>query len=246
MFTFLKKKRLKLICFDIDNTLVDYGMAESEAEAHISKMLSKSTGKNVMDILRTFNGIKNACLHHDMDPKSFSRRLWVEKTLKLLDVKSDIKKSIDTGKIEKAYWDYLVPRMRLFPNTLHVLESLKSSGNYRIACLTDSDGDKEIKIRRLKHLGIEKYFDYIITTDDTGKNKPSIENWEYLLKMSGMKGSQCMMVGDHPEVDLVNAKKLGFVTVWTKEHIPVDAHMRYIDYEINDIGEILEIIKKYS
>lgn len=246
MFAFLKNKRLKLICFDIDNTLVDYGMAESEAEAHISKMLSKSTGKNVMDILHTFNGIKNSYLHHDMDPKSFSRRLWVEKTLELLDVNSNVKKRIDAANIEKVYWDYLIPRMKLFSNTLNVLESLKTSGKYKIACLTDSDGEKEIKIRRLKHLGIEKYFDYIITTDDTGKNKPSIENWEYLLKLSGLKGSECMMVGDHPEVDLVNAKKLGFITVWTKEHIPVDVNMKYVDYEIKDIGEVLDIVKKYS
>lgn len=247
MFGFLKKKKLKLICFDIDNTLVSYGMAESEAEAHISELLTKSTGKNVSDILRTFNSVKNACLHHDMDPKSFSRKLWIEKTMKLLDVKlSNLNKCIDTGRLEKAYWDYLIPRMKLFPNTLHVLESLKSSGKYTIACLTDSDGEKEIKIRRLKNLGIERYFDYIITTDDTGMNKPSIGNWEYILKASGYKGSECMMIGDHPDVDLINAKKLGFITVWTKEHIPVAAHFNYVDHEITDIGEILDIVNKYG
>lgn len=242
MFEFLKKKKLKLICFDIDNTLVDYGMAESEAEAHISSILAKSTGKDVMEILRAFNSIKNACLHHDMDPKSFSRKLWVEKALSIMN----IKKKIDTAKIEKEYWNYLIPRMKLFPNTLHVLESLMISGKYKIACLTDSDGEKEIKIRRLKYLGIEKYFDYTVTTDDTGVNKPSIENWEYLLNISGLKGDECIMVGDHPEVDLVNAKKLGFITVWTKEKIPVDIHVKYVDYEINEIGEILDILKKYD
>lgn len=240
-------KKLKLICFDIDNTLVDYGTAESEAEVHISEILSKSTGKNIMDILRAFNKIKNKYLHHDMDPKSFSRKLWIEKTLVLLDLKlSNLNKPVNTEMLEKEYWDYLIPRMKLFPNSLHVLEFLKNSGNYKIACLTDSDGNKEIKVRRLKNLDIDKYFDYIITTDDTGMNKPSIENWKYLLKLSGLKGEECMMVGDHPEVDLENAKKLGFITVWTKEHISVDVNIKYVDYEIKDIIEVLDIVKKYS
>ncbi len=241
MLNLFRKNKLRLVCFDIDNTLFDYGMAEAESDAHICEVLSKKTGKNVMDVVRAFHEVKNSHMHHDFDPKKFSRQLWFEETLHRLNVK----KTLDTQKLEKYYWDYLIPRMKLFPNTIKVLESLKHSGKYKIACLTDSDGDRNIKVARLKHFDVEKYFDHIITTDDTGRNKPSIENWEYLLKMSGMKGNECMMVGDHPEVDLISAKKMGFVTVWTKEHIPVEAHFKYVDYEITDIGEILNIVKKH-
>jgi putative hydrolase of the HAD superfamily len=99
---------------------------------------------------------------------------------------------------------------------------------------------------RIKALDLEKYFDYIITTDDTSKNKPSVENWEYLLKLSGLRGEDCMMVGDHPEVDLISAKKLGFLTVWNKEHINNDQHYRFVDYEISEIGQLLAILKKLS
>ena len=193
------------------------------------------------DLLRAFNGIKNKYLHNNLDPNNYSRQLWYEETLQRLDVK----KNFDCKKLEDEYWDYLIPRMKLFPNAINVLESLKNSRKYKIACLTDSDGDKDIKIRRLKYFDIEKYFDYIITTDDTGKNKPSIENWEYLIKVSGVNGNECVMIGDHPDMDLLNAKKLGFLTVWTKEHIPVDLYFRYVDYEIKDIGEVIDILKKY-
>jgi putative hydrolase of the HAD superfamily len=208
-------------------------------------VLSKKTHKKVIDVVRAYNEVKNSHMHHDLDPKKFSRRLWFEETLHRLDVKNGLKKKIDLQKLEKYYWDYLIPRMKLFPNTIKVLESLKNSGKYKIACLTDSDGDRNIKVARLKYFDVEKYFDYIITTDDTGKNKPSIENWEYLIKISGIPGRECMMIGDHPEVDLINAKKMGLVTVWTKEHIPVEVHFKYVDYEIKDIGELLSILKEY-
>ncbi|GIU69975.1 MAG: 2-haloalkanoic acid dehalogenase [Candidatus Woesearchaeota archaeon] len=237
------KKRLKLICFDIDNTLINYGTAESDAEVHISELLSKKLRVKTIDVLRAFTKIKNRFMHKDTDPKSCSRKMWVEKTLELLNVKEELKKKINTAFIEKEYWDYLINHSSLFPNTLKVLDFLKSSGKYKIACLTDSDGDKEIKLKRLKHFNIYEYFDYIITTDDTGKNKPSIENWDYVLRISGLKGSECMMVGDHPEIDLINAKAKGFTTVWTKEYIKSDSHFKYVDYEINEIGELLKIIR---
>ena len=42
------------------------------------------------------------------------------------------------------------------------------------------------------------------------------------------------------------AKKLGFLTVWSKEHIHSDLHLRYVDHEITDIRQLLDILQKYS
>ena len=95
-------------------------------------------------------------------------------------------------------------------------------------------------------MGLDKYFDYIITGDDVGKNKPAVENWNQLLKISGFKSQQCIMVGDHPDIDLITAKKLGFITVWTKQSINTDLHEKYVDYEIHDIKEIIDVVKKLT
>ena len=55
-----------------------------------------------------------------------------------------------------------------------------------------------------------------------------------------------MMVGDHPDIDLATAKRLKFVTVWTKEHLNNDLHQDFIDYEIKDIKEVLGIIDRIN
>lgn len=240
MFNFLRRQKLKLICFDLDNTLYDFGSAEAETEAHISEILSKKIGKRTIDILRVFNEVKKSHLHIDRLPEMYSRRLWIEETLNRLNKKM---KFSYVKKIEEEYWKYLAKRIKLFPETLHVLASLRKK--YKIACISDSDGIKRIKMERIKALGLDKYFDFFITTDDTGKNKPAIENWEHLLKISGFSGRECMMVGDHPDMDLLCAKNLGFVTVWTKEHIPTTIHFKYVDYSIKNIGEVLKIVEKY-
>jgi putative hydrolase of the HAD superfamily len=239
-----------LICFDLDNTLYDYSAAESEAEAYIAEELCKKFFKKKLkpiEVLKVYNDVKNSHMHHDLDPRKFSRELWLAETIEKLRPGQN-SRLIDyyCNQYEKKYWDYLVPRIKLFPNTLSTMDSLKISGKYKLATITDSDGRKDIKMSRIKALDLEKYFDYIITTDDTSKNKPSVENWEYLLKLSGLRGEDCMMVGDHPEVDLISAKKLGFLTVWNKEHINNDQHYRFVDYEISEIGQLLAILKKLS
>jgi FMN phosphatase YigB (HAD superfamily) len=103
-----------------------------------------------------------------------------------------------------------------------------------------------MKNYRMKLVGLDKYFDYIITGDDVGLNKPAVENWNNLLNLSGLKAKQCIMVGDHPDIDLFTAKKLGFITVWTKENINTDLHYNYVDYEIRSINELINIYEKLS
>ncbi len=256
-FKINRKKEINLICFDLDNTLEDYGAAESETEAHVAEFINKKikiiskkkkTSIRAIDILNIFNEVKHLHLHHALKPEEFSRALWLKKTIEKLNIDEKIKNKFlnqkELEKLEKYYWDYMTPRLKLFPNSAKLLDELKKTGKYKLALLTDSDGKKEFKIHRINFLDLEKYFDYIITTDITGINKPAIENFEYLLKISSVEGKNCMMVGDHPEVDLINAKKMNFSTVWTKEHIKTDQHLNYVDYEINDIIEVLDVLKK--
>ena len=265
---FKKKKEIKLLCFDLDNTLEDYGSAESETEVYIAKLISKDfhNKKSPNEILKVFNSIKHHHMHHDIDPRNFSRGLWIKETLlqlklnklnkldklskldKLDNTVSHAEKNTKTQEktpeyYEAIYWDYIIPGIRLFPDVESTLKQLKKS-RYKLALLTDSDGKKEIKINRINALGISQYFDYVITTDDTGVNKPDIKNWEYILKISGFSADQCIMIGDHPDTDLLTPKKLGFITVWTKEHLNADSHYVFVDYEIRSITEIIGILKK--
>ncbi|HIH31404.1 TPA: HAD family hydrolase [Candidatus Woesearchaeota archaeon] len=182
MLSKLFKPRLKLVCFDLDNTLYDFALAEAETEVYLAELISKRFKKPAKNILSKFIEIKKKHLHNDIDPNNYSRALWISELFRDLKIKLN---SLDSKEYEGKYWEYLNPRVKIFPETMNVLENLRKK--YKIACLSDSDGEKQIKIERINALGLNKYFDYMITTDDTGKNKPSAENYEYLLKISGLK-----------------------------------------------------------
>jgi HAD superfamily hydrolase (TIGR01509 family) len=276
MFKFFKRD-IKLVCFDIDNTLCDFASAERETEAYVAELISneikllqskilhskilqsklKTKKQGVLTnscsaftVLKFFNEVKKQHLYNDLDPKSYSRLVWFKETLEHIDESMALGVNCNTiisnAKLyEKKYWESINKSLKNYSGTVSVLEFIKSKG-LKLATITDSDGLAGMKDYRMKILGLDKYFDYIITGDDIGLNKPAIENWNKLLELSGLKGKQCIMVGDHPEVDLITAKKLGLITVWSKENLNSDLHWDYVDYEIHDISEIIKIVEKIN
>jgi HAD superfamily hydrolase (TIGR01549 family) len=275
MFSFFKKE-IKMVCFDVDNTLCDFASAETEAEAYMAELISKDIKKmqlkdkrqvkqtkkrnqknlivqdscSPFTILKTFSEVKKYHLYSDLKPETYSRELWYRATIERLDDTMDLGISTNTLSLnaksyERLYWEQIIKRCKNYSYTISVLDFLRSK-NIRISTITDSDGLRGMKDTRIKNLGLDKYFDYTITGDDVGLNKPAIENWNKLLELSKLRPKQCIMVGDHPDVDLITAKKLGFITVWTKQNINTDLHQKYVDYEIRDIKEIIDIVTKLN
>ncbi len=274
LFDFLRpKKHIQLVCFDLDNTLYDYGTAEAQTEVYLAQLIAADINKKSATlrasykksayrksqkekpsfaslepttVLRLFTDVKKSHMHHDTDPLQFSRALWISQTLERLDLEQvfgvDMNQLLRNAQVyEQKYWDYLIPRLQVFPGTIQTLTALKQRGK-KLALLTDSDGVREIKLRRIRSAGLDRFFDFIVTTDDTGVNKPDIKNFSFILHSANLRGKDCVMVGDHPNVDLYTAKRLGFTTIWTKEHLNSDVAYAYVDFDIHRIEQVVDII----
>ena len=205
MFFFFKRK-IGLVCFDIDNTLCDFASAESVVEAQMAEIISKDIHRlqsqikkrdavkntcSAFTVMKIFNEVKTNNLYRSVEPEKYSRKLWFKKTIERID--DSMALGIDANRLmmnseiyENRYWDEVNKRLKNYPHTIDVLETLKSKG-IKIATITDSDGIKGMKEHRMKILGLDRYMDYIITGDDIGLNKPAVENWNRLLELSGLK-----------------------------------------------------------
>jgi hypothetical protein len=53
-------KKIRLVCFDIDNTLCDFSSAESIVEAKIAEVISKDIFK-LQSKIKSRKAIKNSC-----------------------------------------------------------------------------------------------------------------------------------------------------------------------------------------
>jgi putative hydrolase of the HAD superfamily len=109
----------------------------------------------------------------------------------------------------KEKYAYLKP----FPRVVETLRKLKKKG---LKLGVVSDGVRLKAWMRLNAAGLDKYFDTVVTFDDTGKKKPAKEPFLKACKELNVKPEECLMVGDWIERDIEGAKALGMKTCLTK------------------------------
>lgn len=95
------------------------------------------------------------------------------------------------------------PDIHLNDDVLQVLEQLKMKG-YWTGIITD--GRPEGQRMKIKTLGLEKYFDHIIVTDELGGieyRKPNTKAFEMMKELLGVEYTEMCYIGDNQKKDFV-------------------------------------------
>jgi putative hydrolase of the HAD superfamily len=222
---------IKAIIFDLDNTLVDFmAMKRQAIDAAIYAMidaglkLSYEEVKAKIDEIYEERGIEYQ--------KVFDALLY-----DVLD-KVDYK-ILSAGVIayRRAREAALVP----YPHVYITMMKLLKMG-LKLAVVSDAPA-REAWLR-LCYLNFHHIFDYVITFDDTGHYKPSAVPFQKALELLRVAPSEALMVGDWPERDMVGATKVGMKTVFARYGDCFNTQHSGADYDINDINELIDIIRK--
>lgn len=234
---------IKALIFDFDNTLEDFLKAKHEAEKKIGYHLHKKHKILPLFFVDKFDDIDLLISHigaKSKRPKLYDRRYWFKMFFCLAGMEVS-KKEID--KLVKMYWDIINEKAKLLPHVKSTLNYLKKK--YKIVIMSDSDGSRRIKVDRIKNVGLYNKTDLIVLGDDVKVNKPDKKYYSYILKRLNVKPSECVMVGDKPEVDLKLAKKLGLITVWMQYGSWAEELKKkifpYVDYKITDFKQLRKI-----
>lgn len=103
------------------------------------------------------------------------------------------------------------PKINLYDDAFETLENIKDI--YKLGLITD--GYNVVQWNKIKALGIEKYMDKIIVTDDYGKDywKPSIKPFQMMLEYFNIKPEEAVYIGDNPNKDFLPCKELGINSI---------------------------------
>ena len=175
------------------------------------------------------------------DIRLYHRELWFHDFFYRIGIKP---KKAEIKKLVNFYWKSIQEKAKLMPHTKKVLVRLKKE--LKLIVISDSDGNKAIKLKRLRKLGVFGLFDLVITGDDVNTTKPDERFYTAAFKKLKVRPSECVMVGDKPEYDLKLAKKLGMKTVWFvygdwAEH-EKNKKFNYVDYKIKRLDELISIV----
>ena len=118
------------------------------------------------------------------------------------------------------------------PAAEQVLTQLKDEG-YQLAIV--SNGGHDTRLNTIRGLGIEPYFDEIISSGLVGFNKPQPEIFQITAERLGVQPTQCLYIGDHPINDVQGATEAGMHALWMQGF---HADAEHIQYKIQQLPEI--------
>ncbi|MDD2707605.1 MAG: HAD family hydrolase [Verrucomicrobiae bacterium] len=246
-------KNIKAICFDFGNTLASndalnlsgsiYAAREIFARCRIpwdarkySVLSQRALKKAWQRQGRIFGDVPVRLLDSQKSGEVFVETFCAE----LLVLCGKKPSSADVRESAKAYYRGVAEASSLYPKTREVLGLLRSYFNLAIV----SNNPVEYVTEPVRKLGLKGLFDAVIISGEEGPgiNKPEKSIFSAALKKLRTRPDNTVMVGDSLTDDVAGARAAGLISVWinrTGEKAGKGAPRP--DFEIKDIGEMLEL-----
>ncbi|HUV53644.1 MAG TPA: HAD family hydrolase [Candidatus Krumholzibacteriaceae bacterium] len=99
---------------------------------------------------------------------------------------------------------------------LHCVEDVlkELSSRYKVALLSNTMSDQPREL--LQDSGLDRYFDLIVCSRDTGVRKPNPEIFRLVLSELEVEPGEAVHVGDSVEADMYGAQDSGLTGVWIR------------------------------
>jgi len=222
---------IKAVVFDLDNTLVDFmRMKRNAVEAAVKAMIDAG-----LDFPYEVIKVKIDEVYNE---KGIEYQSVFDQVLTHFLGKID-HKILAAGIV--AYRTAREAELNTYPKVIPTFIKLIKMG-LKLGVVSDAPS-REAWLR-LAYIGLHHIFDAVVTFDESSERKPSPKPFNLVLKQLEVHPSEALMVGDWAERDIVGAKSVGMKTVFAKYGDTFNTLKHEGDYEINDVSEIIDIVKK--
>lgn len=199
--------RVRVITFDLDNTLWDVEPALLRAEEAQQNWLRQYRPGAVegMDHDTLFEFKKSVWRRHPELAHNVSRmRMQV---LQELQIRAGYSESEATSGARHAFEIFLAERhkVELYEEALDVLQQL--AADYTLGALTNGNAD-------IYKTDAAEYFDFAFLAEHVGSAKPHRDMFQAAIDRAGVAAAHIAHVGDDPDHDVRGAREAGMRTVW--------------------------------
>jgi len=192
------------LLIDLDGTLYEYERCNRLATVAVVDELSAITGREKSDILRFFNESRDQVKRYtEGTASSHSRLLYIQRLVERLFCRSDLDLVV---RLHDLFWNSYVNNIILYDGVLDFLQYVKSQG-VETAVVTDLTAD--IQIKKLRGISVNSYIDFLVTSEEAGRDKPYKSIFEIALRKLSLPKSVVIMLGDNPDTDIRGALDFG-------------------------------------
>lgn len=231
----------KAIIFDLDNTICNSSQIVrqilDDSYRDFAKFFPHVSKEKFMSA--NDEGVKYLLDNPKIPIYSAEIRIWYY-ILERLDLK--FKPSV-IYKLHDGLLSKEIKNITLFEGIRKLFLFLKRRG-VKIAIL--SNGSFVSKVRKLRKLKIDHYIDYLVSSDLAMADKPSADSFRYILAKMGLRPSEVVYIGDHIDIDIKPAEKLGMQTIlYMPSYKRYDAEkMEEVEYKITSYKQAFDLLRK--
>ncbi|OGL65168.1 hypothetical protein A3B21_00320 [Candidatus Uhrbacteria bacterium RIFCSPLOWO2_01_FULL_47_24] len=230
--------KIKGILIDLDDTLYPYPLCnEAGIQATVSYLASKLKKPSeqvrqafldgraaTKELLKTAAG-ELAASHH--------RLLYLQKAIEGMSGRTNPEFTLVA---EQVFWEAYLARMVLFPGALEFLERAKAQEKM-IAIITDMTAQMQLK--KVVQLGIAHLVDFLITSEEAGRDKPDPAALHLALKKTRLSPHEVVMVGEDEAHDIAAAHAAGITAIAIHKN-PTDASVPFAK-NFQELIKILDV-----
>ena len=188
--------------FDTDNTLYPYEPAHNAAQNAVRDKVVNTFSITPEEFDRAFKEARNHVKTRLQNTaSSHSRLLYLQRMLEIMGLGSQVLLALD---FEQTYWRTFLSNAILFDDVKELLDDIRLLG---IPTAIVTDLTAQIQFRKVVYFGLDHYFDYIVTSEEAGFDKPHEAPFKIALEKMQTKGDRIWMIGDNPINDISGADK---------------------------------------
>jgi FMN hydrolase / 5-amino-6-(5-phospho-D-ribitylamino)uracil phosphatase len=194
---------LKLLCFDLDDTLWPCDNVILEAEHKLYRWMQQHVPQiTAVHDIHSLRDKRISFLREHPDLAHDLTRMRVASMRALAD-----EFGLDHDWIEPGFELYYLARQQvsLFDDVAPVLDALSVA--YRLAAITNGNADIHLT-------GVARWFEFAVTAAEVGQAKPHPDIFAALLERASVNAEDTVLIGDDPHRDIYGASRLGIRTVW--------------------------------
>lgn len=225
--------KYKLLLFDADDTLFDYGKAEEQALALAFGTADLVYKKAIhLELYRTVN----LQVWEEYGQGAISAGELRTKRFDLMFRQAGI--SFDSEQFSQTYLGHLSQAAYLLDGAETILEYLAQK--YTLALVTN--GLAEVQQNRFQR-SLSHWFSHLIVSEETGSQKPNVKFFDFALKKIGpFHKKETLMIGDSLQSDIQGGINFSIDTCWFNpkgDAVPEDIKPTYVIKKLVELRSIL-------
>lgn len=237
------QERPSVVLFDLDNTLYAYDPAHAAGMSATKKKACRLVGCTDEAFDEFFDKARQDVKEQlGSNGAAHSRLLYFHRMVELLGMRSQPLLALD---LEQTYWRTFLGASQLFPDVKEFLDELRSTG---VITGLVTDLTTQIQFRKLIYFGLDHSFDYVVTSEEAGSEKPSAAPYALIRRKLGGTTGTIWMIGDNGKTDIAGSREHMNAVTLQKRHpgVKIEAGERAADIVFDDFGDLRRVFSKFG